>query len=190
MEIAVEAAALNFKDVMNAMGLLPEAAVAGGLTAHRLGLEVAGRVLRTGRRGAACPGRRRGDRPRGRGLPRARDHAGPLRRASARTANADPGREHSRRLRHGLVFPLPPGASGRGRDGADPFGGRRRRRRGDPAGAARRRDRDRHGGHEGEASAPAASWASSTSSIRARSTSTTRSWRSPARSASTSSSIR
>src|SRR5439155_11491728 len=30
------------------MGLLPEHAVAGGLTAHRLGLEVAGRILRTG----------------------------------------------------------------------------------------------------------------------------------------------
>ena len=49
VEIAVQAAALNFKDVMNAMGLLPENAVAGGLTGARLGLEVAGRVLRTGR---------------------------------------------------------------------------------------------------------------------------------------------
>jgi acyl transferase domain-containing protein/surfactin synthase thioesterase subunit/NAD(P)-dependent dehydrogenase (short-subunit alcohol dehydrogenase family) len=49
VEIAVEAAALNFKDVMNAMGLLPDDAVAGGLAGHRLGLEVAGRVLRTGR---------------------------------------------------------------------------------------------------------------------------------------------
>jgi acyl transferase domain-containing protein/NADPH:quinone reductase-like Zn-dependent oxidoreductase/surfactin synthase thioesterase subunit/NADP-dependent 3-hydroxy acid dehydrogenase YdfG/acyl carrier protein len=49
VEIAVRAAALNFKDVMNAMGLLPENAVAGGLTGHRLGLEVAGRVLRAGR---------------------------------------------------------------------------------------------------------------------------------------------
>ncbi len=49
VEIAVQAAALNFKDVMNAMGLLPENAVAGGLTSERLGLEVAGRVLRTGR---------------------------------------------------------------------------------------------------------------------------------------------
>ncbi len=48
VEIAVRAAALNFKDIMNAMGLLPEKAVAGGLTGHRLGLEVAGRVLRTG----------------------------------------------------------------------------------------------------------------------------------------------
>ncbi|MCB9875151.1 MAG: SDR family NAD(P)-dependent oxidoreductase [Planctomycetaceae bacterium] len=48
VEIAVRAAALNFKDVMNAMGLLPANAVAGGLTADRLGLEVAGRVLRTG----------------------------------------------------------------------------------------------------------------------------------------------
>ncbi|MEO8164985.1 MAG: SDR family NAD(P)-dependent oxidoreductase, partial [Betaproteobacteria bacterium] len=48
VEVAVEAAALNFKDVMNAMGLLPASAVAGGLTGHRLGLEVAGRVLRTG----------------------------------------------------------------------------------------------------------------------------------------------
>ena len=48
VEIAVQAAALNFKDIMNAMGLLPENAVAGGLTGHRLGLEVAGCVLRTG----------------------------------------------------------------------------------------------------------------------------------------------
>lgn len=48
VEIAVQASALNFKDIMNAMGLLPEHAVAGGLTSHRLGLEVAGRVLRTG----------------------------------------------------------------------------------------------------------------------------------------------
>ena len=49
VEIAVEAAALNFKDVMNAMGLLPANAVSGGLACDRLGLEVAGRVLRTGR---------------------------------------------------------------------------------------------------------------------------------------------
>lgn len=48
VEIAVEAAALNFKDIMNAMGVLPAHAVAGGLTGHRLGLEVAGRVLRVG----------------------------------------------------------------------------------------------------------------------------------------------
>ena len=48
VEIGVQAAALNFKDIMNAMGLLPRNAVAGGLTAHRLGLEVAGRVLRVG----------------------------------------------------------------------------------------------------------------------------------------------
>ena len=48
VEIAVEAAALNFKDVMNAMGLLPANAVSGGLACDRLGLEVAGRVLRTG----------------------------------------------------------------------------------------------------------------------------------------------
>jgi acyl transferase domain-containing protein/NADPH:quinone reductase-like Zn-dependent oxidoreductase/surfactin synthase thioesterase subunit len=49
VEIAVEAAALNFKDIINGMGILPAHAVAGGLTADRLGLEVAGRVLRTGR---------------------------------------------------------------------------------------------------------------------------------------------
>ncbi len=48
VEIAVEAAALNFKDIMNAMGLLPENAVSGGLAGYRLGLEVAGRVLRAG----------------------------------------------------------------------------------------------------------------------------------------------
>jgi acyl transferase domain-containing protein/NADPH:quinone reductase-like Zn-dependent oxidoreductase/surfactin synthase thioesterase subunit/NADP-dependent 3-hydroxy acid dehydrogenase YdfG len=49
VEIAVDAAALNFKDVMNAMGLLPANAVSGGLAGDRLGLEVAGRVLRAGR---------------------------------------------------------------------------------------------------------------------------------------------
>ncbi len=48
VEIAVEATALNFKDIMNAMGLLPENAVSGGLASNRLGLEVAGRVLHTG----------------------------------------------------------------------------------------------------------------------------------------------
>lgn len=49
IEIAVHAAALNFKDIMNAMGLLPPEAVAGGLASDRLGLEVAGHVLSTGR---------------------------------------------------------------------------------------------------------------------------------------------
>ena len=48
VEIAVQAAALNFKDVMNAMGLLPAQAVSGGLAGQRLGLEVAGHVVRTG----------------------------------------------------------------------------------------------------------------------------------------------
>ena len=48
VEIAVRAAGLAFKDIMNAMGVLPESAVAGGLTSHRLGMDVAGRVLRTG----------------------------------------------------------------------------------------------------------------------------------------------
>ena len=35
---------------MNAMGILPEHAVSGGLASHRLGLEVAGRVVRAGSR--------------------------------------------------------------------------------------------------------------------------------------------
>ena len=48
VEIAVEAAGVNFKDIMNVMGMLPENAVAGGLTEKRLGLEIAGRVLRKG----------------------------------------------------------------------------------------------------------------------------------------------
>ena len=48
MEIAVRAAGLSYKDVLNATGSLPPNAVADGLTGHRLGLEVAGRVLRTG----------------------------------------------------------------------------------------------------------------------------------------------
>ncbi|WP_068136335.1 type I polyketide synthase [Roseimaritima ulvae] len=48
VEIAVQAAALNFKDVMNAMGLLPPHAVSGGLASDRLGLEISGQVLRVG----------------------------------------------------------------------------------------------------------------------------------------------
>ncbi|WP_068136331.1 type I polyketide synthase [Roseimaritima ulvae] len=48
VEIAVRAAGLSFKDVMNVMGMLPDRAVAGGLTGRRLGFEVSGRVLRTG----------------------------------------------------------------------------------------------------------------------------------------------
>lgn len=49
IDIAVQAAALNFKDVVNSMGLLPANAVAGGLAESRIGFEVAGRVLGTGR---------------------------------------------------------------------------------------------------------------------------------------------
>ncbi|MCH8149690.1 MAG: SDR family NAD(P)-dependent oxidoreductase, partial [Planctomycetes bacterium] len=49
VEIAVRAAALNFKDIVNSMGLLPANAVAGGLAGVRIGFEVAGRVLGTGR---------------------------------------------------------------------------------------------------------------------------------------------
>ncbi|MEJ7594159.1 MAG: SDR family NAD(P)-dependent oxidoreductase [Planctomycetaceae bacterium] len=48
VEIAVEAAGVTFKDIMNVMGMLPENAVAGGLTEKRLGLEISGRVLRKG----------------------------------------------------------------------------------------------------------------------------------------------
>ena len=48
VRIEVRAAALNFKDVMNAMGLLRPEAVAGGLSADQLGLEVAGVVVEVG----------------------------------------------------------------------------------------------------------------------------------------------
>ncbi len=44
VQISVQAAGLTYRDVMNAMGVLPDNAVAGGLTGQRLGLEVAGRV--------------------------------------------------------------------------------------------------------------------------------------------------
>ena len=50
VEIAVVTAAMNFKDVINLMEILPKDAVLGGLTADRLGLEVAGIVLRIGNR--------------------------------------------------------------------------------------------------------------------------------------------
>ncbi len=48
VEIAVEATALNFKDVMNAMGLLNPRAVTGGLTGSAIGGEVAGHVVAVG----------------------------------------------------------------------------------------------------------------------------------------------
>lgn len=48
VEIAVKAAALNFKDVLNGMGLLSAESVAGGLVGAQLGLECAGVVTRTG----------------------------------------------------------------------------------------------------------------------------------------------
>lgn len=48
VEIEVRAAGLSFRDVINAMGMLPEKAVAGGLTEQRLGYDVAGRVVRLG----------------------------------------------------------------------------------------------------------------------------------------------
>jgi acyl transferase domain-containing protein/surfactin synthase thioesterase subunit/NAD(P)-dependent dehydrogenase (short-subunit alcohol dehydrogenase family) len=48
VELQVVAAALNYKDLMNAMGLLSSEAVKGGLAANRLGLEAAGVVTAVG----------------------------------------------------------------------------------------------------------------------------------------------
>lgn len=48
VELDVLAAALNFKDIMNGMGVLPAKAVKGGLAGDQLGLEVCGRVRRCG----------------------------------------------------------------------------------------------------------------------------------------------
>ena len=48
VEIDVKAAALNFKDVLNLMGLLSEESVEGGLVGAQLGLECSGVVARVG----------------------------------------------------------------------------------------------------------------------------------------------
>ncbi|WP_341809953.1 zinc-binding dehydrogenase [Paraburkholderia tuberum] len=48
MEIQVVAAALNFRDVMLAMGLLPDEAVEGGAFGHALGMECSGRICTVG----------------------------------------------------------------------------------------------------------------------------------------------
>jgi NADPH:quinone reductase-like Zn-dependent oxidoreductase/acyl carrier protein/NADP-dependent 3-hydroxy acid dehydrogenase YdfG len=48
VEIEVRAAGLNFRDVMYAMGLLPDEAVEGGFCGPTLGMEVAGIVTRVG----------------------------------------------------------------------------------------------------------------------------------------------
>ena len=70
VEISVQAAGLNFKDVLNGMGLLTEESVMGGLVGAQLGLEMLWQdyprwskcfPLDTGNgsncHGAACPGR-------------------------------------------------------------------------------------------------------------------------------------
>jgi phthiocerol/phenolphthiocerol synthesis type-I polyketide synthase C len=48
VEIEVRAAGLNFRDVMYAMGLLPDEAVENGFCGPTLGMEVAGIVTRVG----------------------------------------------------------------------------------------------------------------------------------------------
>ena len=46
--IEVHATGLNFKDVINAMGLLSERATSGGMAGQTLGLEIAGRIVEVG----------------------------------------------------------------------------------------------------------------------------------------------
>ncbi|ULH14296.1 acyltransferase domain-containing protein (plasmid) [Deinococcus sp. KNUC1210] len=48
VEIRVQAAALNFKDIMLAMGMLPGEALEGGYTGRAYGMEAAGEVVRVG----------------------------------------------------------------------------------------------------------------------------------------------
>lgn len=48
VEIEIHAAGLSFRDVLTAMGIVSEEGITGGLTEHRLGLEVAGRIRQVG----------------------------------------------------------------------------------------------------------------------------------------------
>ncbi|MCI0454466.1 MAG: SDR family NAD(P)-dependent oxidoreductase [Candidatus Dadabacteria bacterium] len=48
VEIEIHAAALNFKDIMIAMGLLPDEALEGGYTGKALGMEGAGKIVAVG----------------------------------------------------------------------------------------------------------------------------------------------
>lgn len=59
VEIAVEAAGLNYRDVMWAMGLLPEEALEKGFAGPNIGIECAGTILRCG---PGCGDHRPGDR--------------------------------------------------------------------------------------------------------------------------------
>jgi phthiocerol/phenolphthiocerol synthesis type-I polyketide synthase C len=56
VEIDVRAAGLNFRDVMYAMGLLPEEAIEDGFCGPALGMEVAGVVRRAGADAGVLPG--------------------------------------------------------------------------------------------------------------------------------------
>ena len=51
VEIEVEAAGLNFRDLMWSLSLLPEDMLENGFSGATLGLECAGRVVRVGRLG-------------------------------------------------------------------------------------------------------------------------------------------
>ncbi len=59
VEIAVEAAGLNFRDVLWVMGMLPEEAVEHGFSGPTIGMECAGRIVRAG---AAVTSLKPGDR--------------------------------------------------------------------------------------------------------------------------------
>jgi acyl transferase domain-containing protein/acyl carrier protein/predicted O-methyltransferase YrrM len=59
VEIAVEAAGLNFRDVLWVMGMLPEEAVEHGFSGPTIGMECAGRIVRVG---AAVTALKPGDR--------------------------------------------------------------------------------------------------------------------------------
>lgn len=58
IEIAVRAAGLNFRDVMWAMGVLPEEAIEDGFAGATMGMECAGVVTRSGPGAAFAPGER------------------------------------------------------------------------------------------------------------------------------------
>ncbi len=144
VEIDVHAAGLNFRDVMWAMGLLPEEALIDGFAGAGFGLECAGTVRAVGPGVEGLELRRPGH---GAGAGGARDP----RRDAGGGGRADPGRDQlcrgrriAGRLHHRNLCAGPSGAARCGRACADPCRGRRRRARRDPIRQAPRRRRRRH----------------------------------------------
>ena len=149
--IDVHAAGLNFRDMMWAMGLLPEEALIDGFAGPTFGLECAGIVRAVGAGVDGSRGRRPGGRLRPRGAQHPGDDGGACRDPAAGRHQLCRGGDDPGHLRHRGLLARHTGQARTGRIRADPCGRRRRRPRRDPVRQVPRRVGDRHRRIRGQA---------------------------------------